>query len=610
MKGDLVVHSAVTLALVCSPIRNLFSIARDFARQLRERNIWRAVVAYPAAGFVFLEAVDFFVDNYQLNDKLLTVAVILFVGSLPVALIWNWCHGQPGPQSIGRQEGWSYSLMTMLVLSAIGWYWVATPNPSPGVRADLDFSSDMSMAVLPFNTDNESSELNYLCDGIAENLINTLSRIPDLKVISRLSAFKLRDRTDNPLEIGSQLKVGRLLVGHLERQDDNLIVRVTLVDTRDGRELWGDRFVRPMSEILELEDMITSDIAAALRLELPTHPAHLSSGDSVDPNAYQHYLQGRFLADGSTAGEIDRGLTHLREATRIAPSFAPAYAAIADAMIVKAFFSASRSAEIIGEARTAAQSAIALNPDLAEAHAALASIRMFFDADWPGSEAEFQKAISLGPSTSIAYYRYANLLTGLTRFNKAIEMAESALQIDPLSISALHAAGLAKLFKGDFEGAVKVFGTAIELHPAWTWGYVKKGLAHALIGENTEALALARQAEELTGGWGSAFLQGWLAWIYAVTEEDELLQKVVERINQGIEENRIEDPFGVAVTYLANRESILALDWAERTVDEGSPNAIFWNVGTADHLKLAPAGFREEPRFIELLSRMKLLEKY
>ena len=234
---------------------------------------------------------------------------------------------------------------------------------------------------------------------------------------------------------------------------------------------------------------------------------------------------------------------------------------------------------------------------------------MFFDADWPGSEAEFQKAISLGPSTSIAYYRYANLLTGLARFNKAIEMAESALQIDPIAISALHAAGLAKLFKGDFEGAVEVFGIIVELRPAWTWGYAKKGLAHALNGEHAEALALARHTEELAGGWGSAFLQGWLAWIYAVTEEDELLQEVVQRINQGIKDNRIEDPFGVAVTYLANRESLLALDWAERTVDERSPNAVFWNVGTADHLKLAPAGFREEPRFIELLSRMKLLEE-
>lgn len=607
----------------------------SFLNELKRRNVLRVGAAYVVAAWLLIQVAETIFPLFGFGDSPARLVVVVLAIAFIPSLIFAWVF-EITPEglkrdadidrekSIGQTTAKKLDRIILLVLALALAYFafdkfvlgpardqskIEIARQEGRIEVIVDSFGDRSIAVLPFDTSNEGSEFDYLRDGIAENLINTLSRIPDLRVISRLSAFALRDRADDPMEIGRQLKVGKLLVGHLERQDDKLIVRVTLVDTRDGRELWGDRFVRPMSEVIELEDMITSDIAAALRLELPAHPARLSGREGVDPDAYQQYLQGRFLADGSTAEEIDRGLTHLREATRIAPSFAPAYAAIADAMIVKAFFSASPSAEIIGEARTAAQSAIALNPDLAEAHAALASIRMFFDADWPGSEVEFQKAISLGPSTSIAYYRYANLLTGLARFDKAIEMAESALHIDPIALGALHAAGLARLFKGDFEGAVEVLDIAIELHPAWTWGYVKKGLAHALKGERAEALALARRAEELTGGWGSAFLQGWLAWIYAVTEEDELLQKVVERINQGIKDNRIEDPFGVAITYLANRQLLLALDWAERTVDERSPNALFWNVGTADHLKLAPAGFREEPRFVELLSRMKLLEQ-
>jgi len=607
----------------------------SFLNELKRRNVLRVGAAYVVAAWLLIQVAETIFPLFGLGDTparlVVVVLAIAFIPSLILAWVFEITpEGLKRDADVDREKsitqttGKKLDRIILGVLALALAYFafdkfvlgpvrdqskIEIARQEGRIEAIVDSYGDMSIAVLPFNTSNESAEFDYLSDGIAENLINTLSRISDLRVISRLSAFALRDRADHPMEIGSQLKVGKLLVGHLERQDDNLIVRVTLVDTRDGRELWGDRFVRPMSEVIELEDMITSDIAAALQLELPAHPARLSGRDNVDPIAYQNYLQGRFLADGSTADEIDRGLTHLREATRITPSFAPAYAAIADAMIVKAFFSASPSAEIIGEARTAAQSAIALNPDLAEAHAALASIRMFFDADWPGSEVEFQKAISLGPSTSVAYYRYANLLTGLAQFDKAIEMAESALQIDPIATGALHAAGLAKLFKGDFEGAIALLGTAIELHPAWTWGYVKKGLAHALNGEHAEALALARRTEELTGGWGSAFFQGWLAWIYAVTEEDELLQKVVERINQGIKDNRVEDPFGVAVTYLANNDLSLALDWAEKTVDERSPNALFWNVGTAAHLKLAPASFREDPRFIELLSRMKLLEE-
>ena len=584
----------------------MFSNFSSFTHQLRERNIWHAAVAYPAAAFVLLQAVEFFVNNYQLNAKLLTVSIIIFVGALPIALIWNWCHGQPGVQRVGRQEIWLYGVIATLTLFVASWYWVTPSEPTPGDLAEYSAPADMSIAVLPFESDDSSSELDYLRDGIPESLIHTLSVIPNLKVISRFSAFALRDQMGQPQEIGRQLDVDRMLSGQLERHDDNLVVHVTLIDTRDGRELWGTRLVQPMTEILELEETIASDIVAAMQLKLPAGAALSRGSVGVDPIAYRHYLQGRFLANGSTANEIDRGLTHLREATAIDPAFAPAYAAIADAMIVKAFFSASAPTAIVGEARTAAQSAIALNPNLPEAYASLGSIRLFFDYNWPGSEAAFKTAISLGPTSSTAYYRYSNLLTALGRFEQAVQMAEKAVELDPISIGALHAFGFAKLMGGDFEGAVAAFGNAIEIHPWWSWGYVKKSLAHALMGDHDEALAMAVQTEELTSDWGSAFLQGWLAWVYSVTEQEELLQRVADRVKQGIEENRIEEPFGVAITYLAVGDLPAALDWVEKTVDEQSPNAVFWNVGTADHMQLGPAELRESPRFIELLRRMNL----
>jgi len=595
-------------SLVCNPVGTMFSNFSSFTHQLRERNIWHAAVAYPAAAFVLLQAVEFFVNNYQLNAKLLTVSIIIFVGALPIALIWNWCHGQPGVQAVRRNEIWIYGVITTLTLFVAGWYWVTSAESAPADLAEYSAPVDMSIAVLPFASADSNSELDYLRDGIPESLIHALSVIPNLKVISRFSAFALRDQVGQPQEIGRQLDVDRMLSGQLERHDDNLVVHVTLIDTRDGRELWGTRLVRPMTEILELEEIITSDIAAALQLELPAGATPRRGSDSVDPVAYRHYLQGRFLAHGSTGAEIDRGLTHLREATAIDPAFAPSYAAIADAMIVKAFFSASAPTAIVGEARTAAQSAIALNPDLPEAYASLGSIRLFFDYDWPGSEEAFKQAISLGPTSSTAYYRYSNLLTALGRFDEAVQMAEKAVESDPISIGALHALGFAKLMGGDFEGAVAAFGNSIEIHPGWSWGYVKKSLAHALMGERDEALAMAQQTEELIGDWGSAFLQGWLAWVYSVTEQEELLQRVVDRVGQGIKENRIEEPFGVAITYLAVGDLPTALDWVEKTVDEQSPNAVFWNVGTADHMQLGPAELRESPRFIELLQRMNLTD--
>ena len=326
----------------------------------------------------------------------------------------------------------------------------------------------------------------------------------------------------------------------------------------------------------------------------------------MHPSAYRHYLQGRFLSHGSTAEEIDVGLDHLREATRLEPSFALAYAAIADALIVKAFFSTSPPREIVGEARTAAQSAIALDSDLAEAHAALASICMFFDFDWEQSENSFRNAIALAPATSVAYYRYANLLTGLGRFDEAILMAERAVDIDPIAVGALHAEGHARLISVDYEGAQVTKDHVIEVYPDWAWGYVKKGLAHALLNQRAEALVLAKKTEELTGGWGSAFLQGWLAWLYKVVGEQDELERIRVRIERGIDEGQVEDPFGVAVVYLAMGDTPKALDWIERTIEERSPNSMFWAVGTSPYLKLAPENFQEHPRFAELLQEIGL----
>ena len=231
---------------------------------------------------------------------------------------------------------------------------------------------------------------------------------------------------------------------------------------------------------------------------------------------------------------------------------------------------------------------------------------MFFDFDWERSEESFRAAIAMGPSSSVAYYRYANLLTGLGRFDESVALAERAIDLDPLTLGALHADGLARLFAGDFEGAVAAFGNAIEVRPDWTWGYLKKGLAHALLDQKPEALALAEQAEEMTGGWGSAFMQGWLAWTYSVAGDEEGVSRIVERVQKGIEDGRIEDPFGVAITYLAAGDIPWALDWAEITVRERSPDAVFWATGTAPHLRLAPKSFREHPRFVELLSSIGL----
>ena len=602
--------------------------------ELKRRNVLRVGAAYIVAAWLVIQVAETIFPLFGYGDTAARlVVIVLSIGFIP-SLVFSWVF-EITPEGLRRDAdvdrdhsitqvtGKKLDRIILVVLAlALAYFafdkFVLEPTRVAEIVAEtarqarsdalVESYGEKSIAVLPFVNMSADPEQEYFSDGISEELLNLLAQIPELRVISRSSAFSFKNKDIAIPEVAKQLNVAHVLEGSVRKAGNRIRITAQLIEARSDTHLWSQVYDRELDDIFAIQDEVATAISQALKLELAFVEEPAVRSGVIETAAYDAYLQGRFLAQGSTADEIDVGLTHLREATRLAPSFALAYAGIADAMIVKAFFSTSPSAEIVGEARTAAQSAIALNPNLAEAYAALASIRMFFDFDWSGSEDAFIKATSLGPTSSTAYYRYANLLTGLARFDEAVRMAERAVEIDPIGIGALHALGLAKLFGGDFEGAVAAFGNAIEVRPDWTWGYVKKSLAHALIGQDTEALALAEETEKLTGGWGSAFLQGWLAWVYSVTDQDELLQRVVERINRRIEENRIEDPFGVALTYLANGDLSMALDWMEKTVNERSPNAVFWSVGSADHLKLAPVGFREDPRFIEVLRRMDLPE--
>jgi len=597
--------------------------------ELKRRNVLRVGAAYIVAAWLVIQVAETIFPLFGYGDTpTRLVVIVLSIGFIP-SLVFSWVF-EITPEGLRRDAdvdrdhsitqvtGKKLDRIILLVLAlALAYFafdkFVLEPTRVAEIVAEtaqqarsdalVESYGEKSIAVLPFVNMSADPEQEYFSDGISEELLNLLAQIPELRVISRSSAFSFKNKDIAIPEVAKQLNVAHVLEGSVRKAGNRIRITAQLIEARSDTHLWSQVYDRELDDIFAIQDEVATAISQALKLELAFVEKRAVRSSVIETAAYDAYLQGRFLAQGSTADEIDVGLTHLREATRLAPSFALAYAGIADAMIVKAFFSTSPSAEIVGEARTAAQSAIALNPNLAEAYAALASIRMFFDFDWSGSEDAFIKATSLGPTSSTAYYRYANLLTGLARFDEAVRMAERAVEIDPIGIGALHALGLAKLFGGDFEGAVAAFGNAIEVRPDWTWGYVKKSLAHALIGQDTEALAFAEETEKLTGGWGSAFLQGWLAWVYSVTDQDELLQRVAERINRGIEENRIEDPFGVALTYLAIGDLSMALDWMERTVNERSPNAVFWGVGTADHLKLA-----EDPRFVELLRRMDLPE--
>jgi TolB-like protein len=265
-----------------------------FLQELRQRRVWRVLVAYPGIAFVMLEAVKFFIDNYGLDARALTATIIAAVGLLPAALLWNWRHGESGHQAFTRGEVGAYLFICAATLSGMAWYWKTTPAQAP--LADATPPPARSIAVMPFVNVGGDEDVQYLCDGIAESLTNWLSGVPDVRVVSKSAAFRLRDKTDDIPAIVEALGVDSVVRGRLETLNGSVMVSASLVDTRDEAQLWGERLVQPQSDVIYLERSIVSAIKDSLGLKLtPGTTGTVASAGTDNPEAYRHYLRGHYL---------------------------------------------------------------------------------------------------------------------------------------------------------------------------------------------------------------------------------------------------------------------------------------------------------------------------
>ncbi len=435
-------------------------------------------------------------------------------------------------------------------------------------------ASDRSIAVLPFTNSTGDPDVEFLCSGIPEGLINRLTIVPDLKVISRASSFSLGDASKDLAEVGRQLDVKTVLLGHLEKRGDELSISAELVDVNDNRQLWGQKYRRPIGEILNIEDEISTSIAQHLEVRLTDDIGQrISESATTSPEAYQLYLRGRFRIVGSRA-EMDRALEYFQQATDIDPNFALAWAGIAHALAIQGYLAIQTREQLLDRAQSALGRALALDPSSSEVQNAAGLIRFYFDWDWEGAEAAFRRAIDRNAGNASAYNRYSTLLISQLRLDEALEMATKAAELDPISTGPTHDLGIVHFIRKEYDAASRQFDRAVEFHPSWPWGWVKGGLIAAMAGDTTRALSMAARTEEVTAGWGSPLLQAWLSWVYVYAGRSDLAQGVLDRMLEHLEYEYV-DPYSMAVAYASVGDRQNALVWVERGVEEKSPDAVF-----------------------------------
>ena len=496
------------------------------------------------------------------------------------------------PRSPARR--WLLVGAALVVAVAVGLAAIrmSAPSDSPAIA---------SLAVLPFENATGDTAADYLSDGISESLINKLSGLSGLRVISRSSAFKFKAKGQalDAAEFARKLGVDAIVVGKLVLRGKELTISAEMVSLRDSAQLWGDKYSRRVDEMQQLEGEIATTIAQTLRRQLSgDERARLTRTATSDPEAHRLYLKGREFMIGNQQ-EMDKSVDLFQQAVVLAPDYALAHAGLANAYTTQATLRAASRAETVGKARAAAVRAIEIDPNLAEAHAALAQIRFFFDWDWSGAEAAFQRAIKLDPSSATVREDYATLLFALARPRESLAQSAEAARLDPLSVRPVHDMGVAHLVAGEREQAAARFRQGIEINPNWTWGYVKLSRTLAMLGQCTEAMVQAETAERRIAGGAEPLSRSWLGATYAQCKDTARARQKLDEL-QALEKRQYVDPIASAMVRASLGETELAMSGFEKALEDRSPSMVYALTELRLHPQLA-----NTPRFNAIVQRMK-----
>ena len=424
-----------------------------------------------------------------------------------------------------------------------------------------------SIAVLPFVDATPDSGTEYLSDGIAQSLIDNLSRLPQLRVMASGTTFTYKGRQVDPRKVGQELKVDALLQGRVSKVGDNLLVETQLVNTADGTQLWGEQYDRRLSDVISIQTEISREIAGKLQLRLSgKDEARLARRDTENPEAYQVYLKGLYETRKYSKDGLEKGAAYFRQAIALDPNYALAYAGYADNRALAQDWFAT-SSETMPSAKAAAEKALQLDDNLDPAHTMLANIYLFYDYNLPAAESEFKRAVEIGPNSAFAHSFYGWYLISVKRFDQGIAECERARQLDPLSSETSLLLGQAYYLARRYDQAINQFRTTIDLDPGlWVahdelgWVYEQKGDFPDAITEIEKARALEPNVAEPLASLGRAFaLSGQAAKAAQVLDQ---LNKISGKIHV--------TPYNVASIYSAVGNKPAAMAQLEKAYQERS----------------------------------------
>jgi serine/threonine protein kinase len=476
------------------------------------------------------------------------------------------------------------ALLVALISSVA--YWFHTRSAAGGVD---------SIAVLPFVNATNDPNSEYLSDGVTESVIDSLSRLPRLRVMSRSAVFRFKAANPDVLTTASALHVSAVLTGRLLHRGDSVEVSAELVNAQDNSHIWGGHYSRKLNDLSSLQDDIAREISDSLRLKLSgAEQQQLARHATEDGEAYQLYLQGRYHWNKRNGPELKKGLEYFQRAVEKDPAFALGYVGIGDTYILLQDYHYMSTEEALAKGKPAALRAVALDDNLAEAHLALASFLDSFEWKWPEADKEYRRALALNPNYATAHHWYSLFSQRMGNFPLAFQENATAIRLDPLSPAFNMVSGIFLDNVQQHEEAALKIQKAIELDPNYQQAHYMLGENYELRGMCKESIAEMVRGLQLDGYTKDAeavqrgFAEGGCRGAY---ESD--LKMLKERVKK-----EYVDPCDFARDYLRLGDKEHAMEWLEKAFREKSPDMQF--------LKVAQSWnpLRSDARFQDLLRRM------
>jgi TolB-like protein/Flp pilus assembly protein TadD len=575
-----------------------------FFGELKRRNVYKVGVAYAVVAWLLMQVASQIFPFFEIPNWVVRLVVLFLVIGFPVALIIAWAF-EVTPEGIKRTEAadaagqrsrgvaWIYVVLVGAALS-VGLFFVGRYTAGHGtsrVSEVTTASPQKSIAVLPLVNESGDPKDEYFSDGLSEELIAALAQISGLKVIGRSSSFRFKDRKEDPKTIGEKLGVSTLLDGTVRKQGDRVRIVAALVNATDGIQLWTRTFDRELKDIFAVQEEIARAVAESLKVTLlgpEDRPAQRGAPSNVE--AHNAYLQGHFLFLRRNLEDYRKAVGYFDQAIRLDPNYALAYTERSEAW--------SFIGDLTGQhepawsnARSDAEKAVAIAPDLAEARAALGWVRFFIDWKFAEGLSELKRAIELSPANPTANDLLARAILYLGRLDEAERQARQAVELDPLSVTAQGTLARVLFNAGKLDEADAAARKAAELQPASASSHRWQVLIAAERGEGETALREAElEPDEGYRRFELAVAQ------YVVGDRQAADAALADLIANG----RHNLAYQIAEVYAMRGERDKAFEWLQISFDNHDTGTLTLLV---DPLL---RGLRDDPRYKTFLAKLGL----